>query len=306
MNKTKNIRYILVFALAATLSLTVSSKQTQAAYSCPGTDAGTICYNADGPRSDCDSDADGYTDAQECTGITLPFGALEGDPGSVTYKYGASFTENNMDPTQKDLFLIIVDAEDPGNDECSGQSSLLPADLLYPSTNPESLLGLGLNVHVINDSQAGPGQAITSGPDGQNAVKMTESCSTADLDVAGEAIPGIPNRNALSGTVFTYVIQTKINNACQSGFTCYDGDTLSDADTLRIKHIINTFNHEVGHMLGLSVNIDRKVGNHWKVGTGNELDQFVDCSSNSRKRTASCSVPDTHGAPDIAGYRLYQ
>ena len=57
-------------------------------------------------------------------------------------------------------------------------------------------------------------------------------------------------------------------------------------------------------MIGLSVNIDRKVGNHWQVGTGNELDQFVDCSSNTRKKTASCEISDIHGVPDIDGFLL--
>lgn len=280
MKTIRYIQYILMIVLVVGVSLSLLSNQANA-YTCPGLDTATICDN---PLATCDSDQDGYTDTEECVGITL---------NGVSYL---------MDPTQKDLFLIVVDANDTDNDDCNGQDSLFPDDILYPSTDPPASLRLGLNVHVISNSMAGPGQSITAS---QNAVKMTENCSTADPDVAGEAIPGIPSRSPLSGSVFTYVIKNKIESACQPGFTCTDENgSLTSAEEMTLKHIINTFNHELGHMMGLSVNIDRKVGNHWPVGTGNELDQFVDCSSNTRKGTAECEISDIHGVPDIAGVRL--
>lgn len=289
MNMTKSIQYILMFALAVALCLSFPMNQANA-YTCPGPDTNTICF--DGGLASCDSDDDGYTDAEECAGITLPDATNTGD------------ATISMDPTQKDLFLIVVPSDDPANTDCNGEVSLLPADLLYPSTDPPASLRLGLTVHIINNSQAGPGQSITAK---QNAIKMTENCATANPDVAGEAIPGIPSRNALSGAVFTHVIRDKINNVCQPGFACTDGfGNPTTADALITKHIINTFNHEMGHMFGLSVNVTRKVVNHWPVGTGNVLDQFVECTSNTRKQSASCDVPDIQGMPDIAGIRLYQ
>ena len=285
MNKTKSILYILIFALTAALIVSFPLNQAKA-YTCPGLDTDIIC--AAGGLANCDSDLDGYTDAEECAGITLP---NENNTGDLTY---------NMDPTKQDLFLILVTAIDV-NDNCSGEASLLPADLLYPSTNPQSLSGLGLTVHVIKNSQV-TDQAVGVY---QKAVTMIESCSTANPNVAGSAEPGLPTFG-IDGKVFTYVIKNKIESAC-AGKTCYEG--LEDgtkvertAAELIEKHIVNTFNHETGHMLGLSINVDRKIGNHWKVGTGAELDQFVNCTTKGSSTT--CYIPDVHPLPDIAGFRL--
>ncbi|MDH3330026.1 MAG: hypothetical protein OEM01_12400 [Desulfobulbaceae bacterium] len=302
MNKTKNIQYILVFALAVAVSLSFPLEDAKA-YTCgDGSDAATICSD---PVLNCDSDADGYLDTEECgvAGWEITLKDANDSNATVTYSYAGCATglDTCLDPTQKDLFLIIVPADDPDNESCPANTlSLLPADLLYPTAGPQPYW-LGLTVHTIKNSQV---SGLTVG-DFQKAVKMTEDCSTDDPDVAGDAIAGLPTLG-VSGQVYSHVIQNKIISAC-AGKTCYEA--LSDGskvtrtvDYLTQKHIVNTFNHELGHMMGLSVNIDRKIGNHWKVGTGAELDQFVDCTTKGSSTT--CTIPDVHPGPDIAGFRL--
>ena len=285
MNTTKSLQYILLFILAVTLCLSFPLKDAKA-YTCGASDADTICQ---APEPACDSDNDGYWDDEECDGITLP--DATNPSNSVTY---------TMDPTQQDLFLIIVPATDPSNTDCSDEASLLPADLLYPSTDPPTISRLGLTVHTLNVSQVDPTQFV--GRD-QRAIKMTEKCSTANPDVAGEAVRGLPTQGVY-GAVFTYVIKDKIDTICPSNYACTDNSSVVDADILQNRHIIHTFNHEMGHMMALSTNYDRKAGYHWPAGTGKELDQFVDCSVNTKKKKTTCYISDVHAQPDIDGFRL--
>ena len=102
MFTTRSMQLVFMFAMATVLSLSLPINLALA-YSCPGTDAETICN--DNPLANCDSDLDGYSDAEECNGITLPYGAQESDSGSVTYKYGATDPDLMMNPMKQDLYL---------------------------------------------------------------------------------------------------------------------------------------------------------------------------------------------------------
>ena len=79
MNKTKSMQYVLMFALTVTLCLSFPLSQAKA-YTCPGLETDIIC--ADGGLANCDSDLDGYTDAEECTGITVGGSIYSMDPTS--------------------------------------------------------------------------------------------------------------------------------------------------------------------------------------------------------------------------------
>ena len=296
MNMTRNIRFCLMFGLALILSIFLSLKT---AHACPDTayppSASDIC-NQVTSGDGCDTDRDGYSDYDECSGFTLP---KNSSTPVEKYSYLAcqANVDNCMNPAQKDLFLIIVSADDQDNGECQGEISLLPEELLKPSTNSPSFFGLGLTVHII-DKNLAPNQMITSS---QYAVKMVESCSTADPQVAGETPVGFPTMG-LSGTIYTYVIKEKILGPDEEFTTFYDWGSEIDGDLLVTKHIVNTFNHELAHTMSLSVNWDRKIFEHWPAGTGVELDQFVECTS--RKGITKCYVSVNHAPLDINGFRL--
>lgn len=307
MNKTKSFQCILTFALAVTLSLSFSLKDAKA-YSCgDGSDAATICLD---PVPGCDSDADGYLDTEECGGILLPTADEGDDPANmVTYSWaecGAGNAEYCLDPTQRDLYLIIIPVT--ALPECAGKKSLLPDNFLYPTTS-----GLGVTIHTVQYSQTSQTEYLGIGGS-QKAVAMIEDCSIDNLGVAGDTQRGVPP-DGIVGSVYSYVIRETLCAACEGCTQDADGDDvcnneLTDGITgapillkdLIGKGVVSVLNHEVGHTGGLSVNYDRKAGFHWPAGTGAVLDQFLSCTS--RKGKTKCYVPVVQAEPDVAGYHL--
>ena len=144
---------LLAFALAITVgaggALLLLPDHSHAAVTCPST-------------STNDADGDGFTDAEECSGITLLDGV------TVTSCVAGVDRNSCLDPNSKDVFVIVVPA---------AGSTLLGADPLriLKGTNVTGTK-LGLAIHQITEGQTTDRRVNGS----QNAIRITESLGTAD------------------------------------------------------------------------------------------------------------------------------
>jgi hypothetical protein len=206
-----------------------------------------------------DSDGDGFTDGQECAGLTLPQGIalLDGTTTIPTCTPGA-VRSRCVDPNGKDLFVIVAPA--------AAGSLLPPVDLFGNVTlNGVTFTGLadlGITVHQITSTV---GRAITPT---QNAVRIAESLDTSDT-VLGICNWGTPNE--LDGcVVYTQRIKSFIDSICNSA-----GDTTTNRTAVLSAYVVHTVLHETGHTLGglTSTYNKRYGGNHYAAGSGLIMEQ---------------------------------
>jgi hypothetical protein len=241
MKKREGLRswmYIIFMAVTLMgLNMLLSQVPAQAAVDCA-----TVTSS-----STTDTDKDGFTDYQECNGITLADGT------SFPGKSSQAAITVRLDPDTRDLFVILVPAT----------PSSFPANPLEFVSKPVSQGGLGLNVHVITPAQA-PNRVVS--PSTQKAVRVTESLDVSNPNLLGISSPGTPNGLDLA-TVYTQRIK--------NSFTSILGTTPSqDLIDLYIKH---TIAHEIGHMVGplAPTGSSSYGGYHYKSGTNVIMDQSV-------------------------------
>lgn len=270
MKKRKGLRsWMCIMALAAAL-IGMSVLLSQAPVH-----AGVDCSNA---SSTTDSDLDGFTDYQECNGITL------GDNTLFPGKNSGLARANRLDPDTEDLFVILVPA---------APTSYFPTNPLQYVSNPMSQGGLGITVHQISQTQvvAGTDRNVTST---QKAVRVTESLDVTSPNVLGFSNTGTPDGLDLA-TVYTQRIINFIKSVCGSSYgtsNCADSTGVYDNNStgnlaLTQKYITHTINHEVGHMLGplAPVYNANYGGYHYKSGTNVIMDQSVYYTSKGGKVT---------------------
>jgi hypothetical protein len=212
--------YAILIAVAVMgMSLLVSQVPAQAAVNCA-----TVLST-----SRTDTDGDGFTDYNECNGITFVGGGTfpgKNTPGRPTIR------SQYLDPDTKDLFVILV----------RKTPTLIPANWFEYVSNPVGQFGLGFAVHEITTTQA-PNRTVCTGcqkPTNQTAiqkaVKVSESLDqTADNILGYTSSCGTPNGPDLT-TIYTKKIQNLLSRINQ----------LSQLD-LYIKH---TIAHEIGHTVG--------------------------------------------------------
>ena len=200
--------------------------------------------------STADPDGDGFTDQQECDGITLANGShFRGKSEGVSQGLPR---DQYLDPDTKDLFVILVPAS----------PSKIPANPLEFVSNPQSQGGLGIAVHVIGPTQADSNRYVTTT---QKAVRVTESLDVSNLNILGMSSCGTPNGLDLA-TVYTQRIENHVKSVNPAASP--------DFIATYIKH---TIAHEVGHMVGpLAPKYTANYGGyHYKTGTKVILDQSV-------------------------------
>jgi len=212
------------------------------------------CFGSYDPGGDDDND--GFTNSEECNGITLYDGSIF----------------NSLNPNTKDLFVIMVKVA----------STKLRADVDWYEfvSRPLAQGGLGIAIHEITQTQAYSDRRVTASSS-QKAVRITESLNPGSTDIEkktfGNAEPGTPN-GLDDATIWTQRVINYINTTCggdssncRDSFTNYTGQALVD---LYIKHVVA---HEIGHMLGplAPVYNSNFGGYHYKTGTNVEMDQFV-------------------------------
>jgi hypothetical protein len=214
-----------------------------------------------------DSDGDGLTDAQECTGITFVTG------GSLpTCFNNAAAKPNCVDPNSGDFFLVIVPAV----------PSLMPTPIPQTGFDPFALFAqLGVTAHKVAVTQIGVDRTLlTNPPVSVKAVRVTES-----LDTNG-TILGICNQGTpqdLDGcVVYTQRILNFINSTCDAV-----GDTTTNRQQVFRDYVLHTIVHETGHTLGgLAAQYNASYGgNHYKTGAGFFMDQSVKYTT----KTGTCA-----------------
>lgn len=246
-----NLKVILMLVAVVALALAILSSHAQAQVACPGTAT--------------DSDGDGFTDAQECAGITLNLGTA----AAVTFPVCASGLASNdparalcVDPNSKDLFVILVRAT----------PSLIPSDPLKFISAPQAAGGLGIATHEISPNQAASDRKLVFGLSAR-AVKITESLNT-DGTGLGESNQGMLLDDA---TVFTQRIVNLVNSVCAGTTECKDNATSFTGQALIDHFIRNTTAHEgCGHPCDVAADYNARFGgNHYKAGTIVVMEQHV-------------------------------
>jgi len=210
------------------------------------------------PSNTTDTDGDGFTDYQECNGITL----FTGNPFLGYNSKGINPRSQYLDPNSKDLFVILVRSDDPGGlgggptkitkktDNATDVAYWFPyVSNAANQTNQTTGFGLGIAVHLIYPTTTAPAPAdrtvcpTCALPTGQSVkqkmIKVTESLDqTADNVIGYTSLCGTPD-----GPDLTTVYTQKIYNLLRSIQGTVQPATLE----LYIKH---TIAHEIGHTVG--------------------------------------------------------
>lgn len=246
----------------------------------------TAAVDCASPSATADVDADGFTDAEECSGITLVDCSAAVDTNSdgliVAEECAAgafvpscsSSGEPCMHPDTKDLFVILVDAT----------GSNIPANPLEYVSRPISEGGLGIFAHQIAPNQAGQLRYVTSAM-AQKAVRITES-----LNINGEIL-GAANYGTPMGPDLAIIYTQRIVNLVDentAGYAVYLSGTPSTATEVKEVYIKHTLAHEIGHAVMLvpeAYHNDRFGTYHWKTGSGYVMDQSVVMTKKGSKVT---------------------
>jgi len=281
--RSVNLTMILASAIVLTLTLTIVPKQAKAApVTCP-------------TASTVDSDGDGFTDAQECAGITLSVGNTFLD-GRFTIApcipgVPAADRANCMDPNSRDAFVIVTRAS----------PTRIPSDPYKFTSALQPAGGLGITIHEISTTRTDRRVTDVSP---QLVARLRESLDTTDV-ILGSSNQGIALDLA---TVFTQRIANFVNSVCVAGITCVDSnsaangvDTTAEVIDLYIRH---TIAHELGgHVLTLApVYNARFGGNHYQSGTNVVMEQSLVYTKKGTKVTWYISTLYTD--PDRAGIKL--
>lgn len=245
------VRLALLMSMVFGGALLILPDTSQAQVVCPTT-------------STLDADADGFTDAQECSGSGI-LGVLP---------CAAGVDRNScLDPNSKDVFVIVVpDTTGP---------SLLGQNPLGVLKTTAGITGLGIGIHQITEGQTT--NRVVLGP--QKAIRITESLDTSDV-ATGVCNQGTPN--GLDGCiVFTQVISNFVNSKCPTGVPCLiSPSTTGTVAAVISTYIQNTIAHEASHSMAVTAKyISRFGGNHYQTGTNVVMDQSVYYTTRGGKTT---------------------
>ena len=228
-----------------------------------------------------DTDGDGFTDFQECNGITLADGSLFPSCVAVPALPRASC----LHPDSKDLFIIYAPA---------ASGSLLPAGfnpfaaVTTYGVNFTGLSALGLTAHQITPAQAGADRTVTTGST-QKALRTSESIDTSGT-ILGNCQWGTPS--GLDGCViYTQRIMSFIASTCGANAILTPAGAASDINQVFLAYTVHTFLHETGHTTGgMTATYNSSYGGyHYKCGAGTMMEQCVTYSVKGGKCTFNIS-----------------
>jgi hypothetical protein len=244
-----------------------------------------LCALVGQADSGADYDKDGFTDFQECNGITLYDGTQF--PGSNN---GGPDRSLRLGPADPDLFVILVLAN-PSN---------IPPDPLEFVSNPVGAGGLGIVTHEI--PLVHPERFVS--PDSpQKAVRITENLHPEGI-ILGYANQGTPN-GLDEAIIYTEHIKNHVKTVCEQegSDSCTDVSGAVGPDQIISLYIKHTIAHEIGHMTNLAVEYNRRFGGyHYKAGSEVVLEQAVKYTAKKDKVTFYIS---THYAePSQQGVQL--
>jgi hypothetical protein len=233
-------------------------------------------------ENNVDSDDDGFTDYQECQGITPVTGTkFQLCPALPTPEQRMAC----VDPNSKDLFVIYAPAT---------SNSLLGAGFnpfLSQSKYDVAFKGLttlGITAHLITPAQAAADRTVSPNVSTQRAVQLSESLDTGG-SILGSCTWGTPN--GLDGcTVYSQRILNFINTTCGSLNVVTPGGAQSSKNDVFLAYAIHVSLHETGHTTGGATNVYNASygGNHYQAanspftgGKGTRMEQYVTSSTKS-------------------------
>lgn len=237
--------------------------------------------------TDADSDGDGFSDKQECTGIIL-LGQTTPFPGLAS----GLAREGRLDPTSRDVFVILRRA----STTLLGALANPFAPVTLNGITFTGLRSLGLTVHLLEEA-AGTNlfpERIVSNDSPQKAIRITESVDTNGT-ILGNCQWGTPL--SLDGcVVYTQRARNFINANCP-------GDPANEQVFLAYSTFLIL--HEVGHSLGgLAAEYNSRFGGyHYKAGAQVIMEQAATYSSKGGKCTWYISS-NWNNALDPAAVRL--
>jgi hypothetical protein len=257
----RNRFWIYVILMTVTLmgmSLLVSQVPAQAAVNCA-----TVSLT-----SKTDADGDGFTDYDECIGITFFGGGAF--PGKKAKEANITLVRSQyLDPDTKDLFVILVRKTPtlmPAKTPNTADEAYWFQYISNPMGQSVGQFGLGLAVHEITATQASTtrqvGNIACQIPTGQlarqKAVRVTESLDATDDKILGITSGcGTPNGTDLT-TIYTQKIYNLLSKIGQ----------LSQLD----QYIKHTIAHEIGHTVGpLAPVNDPIIGQYHYASADNNL-----------------------------------
>ncbi len=215
--------------------------------------------------ADKDVDRDGFTDREECLGLGT--GAAFSFPGCETT---ASAAPNCLHRTLPDVFVLLDKATGSAFDEAFGGLGPIPPGQEFAFAEAaQSAGGLGIHVHVLPENTS----FLTSRPRGvtarQSAIRVTENRTERfPRDSAGTlvcisdppplGIAQLGNANEFgSAEVFSQLIFDRVD--------CVGGLTAAQKNEKKRTHLLNTLNHELGHVLRLAPDPN---GHHYATTSG--------------------------------------
>ena len=291
LNKMTQLSLLVVAVAAGALLL--APAPAQAVVTCP-------------TASTADLDLDGFTDTQECAGITT----LGITPLAVPSCTAAQIADQVqratcLDPNSKDLFVILVKAAGSNLDRYLGTAD--PLAVLRKTLDQR---GLGITVHQITNDQAvnTPTNtttdrrvvATTSATTFQKALRITENLATSQT-ATGVCTQGTPNKLDRC-TVYSQKIVELVSRTC-TGKTCALSPPGAALNADPVGNVIanyfqDTIAHELSHSLSLSPTYDSKLGgNHYVTGANTVMDQSVYYTNTAT--TATFFLPNVYAINDV-------
>lgn len=261
----------LVVVAVAGFALALLGGQAWAQVSCPTT-------------STNDFDGDGFSDAQECAGITTVGTVTPGPEGTPSVVVGRRFfplcvqgmdRTTCVDPNSKDLFVVLVPVT-----EGSLMSGTVATAVANPFANQTvyglaftGLSGIGVAGHAVTSIEVPIlSRQVTAGSD-QKAIVMAEDLDDTDLNTLAWCPYGKPNTASDECIIYTRRIVKTIEDICGVGDTAIPvvtaGGQDSDATAVFRAYTIETILHEIGHSIGgLTSKFNSTYGGyHYSPGT---------------------------------------
>ena len=292
MKDRKTIKSGMIWLLLSVLlviAMVFVQTPARAAVTCPTT-------------STADSDGDGFTDAEECNGITLADGITH-FPGYLDHLANPNLPRDQyLDPNSKDVFVILIPASQTN----------------FPSEPLQFVKTLPITIHSIQPSQAtsnvndytldrivSPGSTLK-----QKAVRLTEDATTPYNPTNPGLLGSSGEGTLLSGRDDTTIYTEKIKGLVLSVYSnAGAGNPPQDLIDKYIRHVIA---HEFGHSIRPLAPVSQAdyvnfAGYHYKSGTTYNglnviLDQYVKYTIKGGKVTFY--IGTIYTPPDIAGITL--
>ncbi len=259
-----------------------------------------------------DSDNDGFTDFQECTGITTIGNSPALFPWCGTPNADGTLPTRDrcMDPNSRDLFVIVATAT-TGSIFPANYNAFLP--VTQYGVNFNGLNALGLAVHQLRLDQADPDRFVANPVTGVTQPKAVRVSESLDVNgaILGNCQWGTPL--GLDGCIiYSRRTQNYIASACGSAtIQTPSGATQNpNGSPLTVLDVALAYStylvlHETGHSLGglTSEYNSRFGGYHYKAGAGLVMDQAVTYTVKGGKCTFYIS-PGWNPTLDPASIRL--